>query len=111
MMRMNPDAGLITRRHFLHYRTGDLGAPPPLHVQSPCSVWVPPPRPLPGGQGVQPGPALVYGGSGLPSLGIDPTDMSTWGSRGYRQSGGMIGWLGQPDDYRGLDELNPLEMQ
>lgn len=111
-MTWNPQ-GLITRRHFLSYDTGDLTAPPPLHIRSACpgGNHVPAPRPLPGCQGVQPGPALVSGGSGLPLIGIDPTDMTTWAGRGYRQSAGMIGWLGQPDDYRGLDELNPLGMQ
>jgi hypothetical protein len=35
----------------------------------------------------------------MPCLGIDPTDRTTWGTRGYRQSAGMIGRLNHPDDW------------
>ena len=110
----DPDPnGMITRPHFLHYKAGCENAPPPLHI---LSVWepgrhAPLPRPLPGSQGVIPGPALIYGGSGLPCLGVDPTDASTWGGRGYRQSRGMIGRFNSQDDWHGnVAELNPLGM-
>lgn len=89
---MKHDPGsVVTRRHFLGYKPGCEGAPPPLHVVSACSQanWFPVPRPLAGGQGVMPGPVLAGGGSiGVP-LGIDPTDPSTWGDRGYHHSAGM----------------------
>lgn len=71
------------------YKAGCAMAPPPLHVISchPEANHIPLPRPLEAGG--EPGPALVLGGSGLPSLGIDPTDPSTWGTRGYSPSPGM----------------------
>lgn len=85
---------MITRRNFgPTYKAGCQNAPPPLDVVDAHepSNWFPSPRPLGGGEGMRPGPALIYGGSGLPSLGIDPTDSSTWGTRGYSHSPGMIG--------------------
>ena len=84
---------MITRRHFLGYKAGCAGAPPPLHVLScnPYANHYPLPRPLQAGG--HPGPVLVLGGTGSVSLGIDPTDPSTWGDRGYNQSPGMIGYL------------------
>lgn len=91
----------VTRRHFRpHYKAGCQGAPPPLHVVSanPEANHYPWTRPLQAG--AEPGPSLIYGGSGLPSLGIDPTDPSTWEGRGYYHSPGMIGWLNiVPDSY------------
>ena len=82
---------MITRRHFMGYKAGCAGAPPPLHVVS-CQEhanWFPSPRPLGGATGVRPGPGLIIGGTGMPSLGIDPTDSSTWSKRGYSHSPGM----------------------
>lgn len=97
--------GVITRRHFLGYKAGCQGAPPPLHVESvhPDANHWPLPRPLEAGGHV--GPALVLGGTGSVSLGIDPTDPTTWGNRGYSQSPGMIGWLNFP--VRGLSRRDP----
>lgn len=91
--------GTITRRHFLGYKAGCANAPPPLHVISahPAANWHPIGRPLPGGQAALPGPGLVGGGSGMPCLGIDPTDPATWEGRGYRHSAGMISWLNHPE--------------
>jgi hypothetical protein len=96
----NDPKGLITRRHFLGYKPGHPRNPPPLHVTScnPEANHVPLPRPLQAGG--EPGPALVLGGPPYDSLGIDPTDPSTWGGRGYRQSAGMIGRFNSPDDWR-----------
>jgi hypothetical protein len=95
--------GMITRRHFHGYKPGCAGAPPPLHVISanPEANHVPLPRPLQAGG--QPGPALVLGGPAYDSLGIDPTDPSTWAGRGYRQSTGMIGRFNQPNDWLGIE--------
>jgi hypothetical protein len=92
--------GMMTRRHFLGYKPGCDGAPPPLHVVSsnPDANHYPLPRPIWAG-GAQPGPALVLGGAAEQSLGIDPTDPSTWGGRGYRQCAGMIGRFNMPDDW------------
>lgn len=90
-MRHDPGS-VVTRRHFLGYKPGCEGAPPPLHVISAHSPanWCPLPRPLEGGQGIVPGPVLAGGGSiGVP-LGIDPTDPATWQGRGYNQCHGMI---------------------
>jgi hypothetical protein len=94
--------GMITRRHFLGYKPGPPCNPPPLHVTSahPDANYWPLPRPLEGG--ATPGPQLVIGGTGLPSLGIDPTDPLTWEGRGYRQSAGMIGRFNSPDDWLGI---------
>jgi hypothetical protein len=94
--------GCITRRHFLAYKAGCGNAPPPLHVMSaaPDGNWYPAGRPLPGGMGAIPGPALNVGGTGMPCLGIDPTDPATWEGRGYRHSAGMIGYLNHPDAIR-----------
>jgi len=96
---MHDPKGMITRRHFLAYKPGCSGAPPPLHVRSanPDANHYPLPRPMEGG--ATPGPALIIGGTGLPSLGIDPTDAGTWGSRGYRQCAGMIGRFNMADDF------------
>lgn len=94
--------GMITRRHFLGYKAGCANAPPPLHVVSVhggANHW-PLPRPLEGGAG--PGPDLVLGGPPFDSLGIDPTDPSTWEGRGYRQSVGMIGRFNQQTDWLGI---------
>jgi hypothetical protein len=106
--------GLITRRHFLGYRMREDGIyPPPLHVESvhPGANHVPLARPLEAGGEPGPGPALVLGGTGSVSLGIDPTDPATWGGRGYRTCAGMIGRFNGPDDWRGNPEqLNPLGM-
>ena len=95
--------GTITRRHFLGYRPGNMSAPPPLHVEScnPEANHVPLPRPIQGGP-VTPGPRLVVGGPAYDSLGIDPTDPSTWAGRGYRQSTGMVGRLNGPNDWPGI---------
>jgi hypothetical protein len=92
--------GMITRRHFRGYKAGCQGAPPPLHVVSahPAANHYPLPRPLEAG--AQPGPARVLSGPAYDSLGIDPTDRSTWGGRGYRQSAGMIGRLNRQEGYR-----------
>lgn len=103
----------ITRKGFLGpWKPGCPDAPPPLHIDHMMRAgnWYPAPRPLPGSRGVQPGPALNYGGSGLLPLGIDPTDELTWGDRGYRQCAGMIGFLSGGDDWQGHGELNPLGM-
>ena len=98
--------GMITRRHFHAYKPGCAGAPPPLHVVSanPDANHYPLPRPLYAGGHI--GPTVVLGGPAYDSLGIDPTDPSTWDGRGYRQSVGMIGrfnvdtdWLGIPHPY------------
>jgi len=96
---------MITRRHFLAYKAACQGAPPPLHVVSanPDANHYPLPRPLEAGG--EPGPSLIIGGTGMPSLGIDPTDPTTWGNRGYNQSPGMIGWLNMP--VRELSRHNP----
>jgi hypothetical protein len=95
--------GMITRRHFLGYKAGCAGAPPPLHVVAvhPPANHYPLPRPVWAGR-AEPGPALVLGGAAEPSLGIDPTDPSTWGGRGYRQCTGMIGRFNQQDDWQGF---------
>lgn len=93
--------GMITRRHFHAYKAGPCNNPPPLHVVSahgPANHY-PLPRPLQAGG--QPGPEVVLGGPAYDSLGIDPTDPSTWAGRGYRQSAGMIGRFNLPDDWRG----------
>lgn len=85
---------MITRRHFRPlWKAGCAGAPPPLHVAHavPEANWCPLPRPLQAGGHV--GPTLVLGGAAEASLGIDPTDPSTWEGRGYSHSHGMIGWL------------------
>jgi|SRR5579871_4315057 len=91
---------MITRRHFWpHYKAACQGAPPPLHVVH-ClagSNWAPVPRALQAGG--QPGPSLILGGAAEPSLGIDPTDPSTWEGRGYSHSPGMIGWLNGPPSF------------
>jgi len=94
--------GMITRRHFLSYKAGCAGAPPPLHVVSahPGANHYPLPRPLEAGG--QPGPTLVAGGPAYQSLGIDPTDPATWEGRGYRQCAGMVGRLNDPSDWRGF---------
>jgi hypothetical protein len=104
----------ITRLGFLQpWKTGNPGAPFPLNIVHavPAGNHYPLRRPLPGARGAEPGPALNYGGSGLLPLGIDPTDELTWGSRGYRQCAGMIGFLNGPDDWQGQGEMNPLGMQ
>lgn len=95
--------GMMTRRHFLAYKPGCSGAPPPLHVRSanPDANHCPLPRPLEGG-GATPGPALIIGGTGMPSLGIDPTDSTSWEGRGYRQCAGMIGRFNLAEDWRGI---------
>lgn len=109
---MSDPQGMITRLHFYGYKPcDDPNQPPPMHVTSmnPAACHWPAPRPLEAGG--DPGPALVYGGSGLPSLGIDPTDPTTWGSRGYRQCSGMIGRFNVESDWRGNPyQLNPLGM-
>lgn len=94
---------MITRRHFYGYRPGHPVAPPPLHCLSanPAANWYPLPRPATG-QTAQPGPTLVVGGPAYDSLGIDPTDMTTWEGRGYRPCAGMVGRLNHPDDWRGF---------
>lgn len=109
---MDPAGGMITRHHFCGYMpSADPMLPPPMHVRSvnDDANWHPAGRPLEGGG--QPGPALVLAGDGMPSLGVDPTDPTTWGGRGYNQSAGMIGRLNLPADWRGNPEqLNPLGM-
>lgn len=109
---MSTDAGsVITRKGFLlPYRPAAGYQPPPLHVEHACPEGrhYPAPRPLQATG--QPGPPLNIGGTGMPSLGIDPTDETTWGSRGYRPCAGMIGWLNSPNAWQGND-LNPLGMQ
>jgi len=99
--------GTITRRHFLGYKAGDCGAPPPLHVTAahPDARHYPLPRPIGGGTDATPGPHLILGGAAEASLGIDPTDSTTWGGRGYRQSAGMIGRFNGPEDW--LDIQHP----
>lgn len=95
--------GMMTRRHFLGYKPGCSGAPPPLHVRSanPDANHYPLPRPIWAG-GPQPGPQLVLGGAAYDSLGIDPTDPSTHEGRGYRQCAGMIGRFNGPGDWLGI---------
>jgi hypothetical protein len=95
--------GMITRRHFLGYKPGCGGAPPPLHVVSANedANHVPLPRPLEGG-GASPGPHVILGGPAYDSLGIDPTDPATWEGRGYRQSVGMIRRFNGQDDWLGI---------
>ena len=104
--------GMMTREHFYGYRPhANPGMPPPLHVTSMCpqANWWPLPRPLP--TSGMPGPAVVYGGSGMPCLGVDPTEPLSWGGRGYRQSAGMIGRFNVEADWRGNpQQLNPLGM-
>lgn len=92
----------MTRRHFLGYKPGCRTAPPPLHVVSanPDANHHPLPRPMQAG--ATPGPALVIGGPAYDSLGIDPTDSTSWGARGYRQCAGMIGRFNLADDWRGI---------
>jgi hypothetical protein len=91
---------VITRRHFVTHRAGHPSAPPPLHVipLNPDAAWYPLPRPPI--RFAQPGPPLILGGPAYPSLGIDPTDRTTWGGRGYRQCAGMVGRFNDPDDWR-----------
>src|SRR5215469_1473958 len=105
---------MVTRDHFYGYKPDYLDpGTPPWHCQSlnAAANWYPLPRPLPGGRGALPGPALTGGDGGMPCLGIDPTDPSTWGNRGYRQSAGMIGRFNTELDWRGNPEqLNPLGM-
>lgn len=95
--------GMITRRHFLAYKPGCAGAPPPLHVVSahPAANHFPVPRPMPS-QDAQPGPEVIATATAYACLGIDPTDPSTWGGRGYRQSTGMIGRFNQQTDWEGI---------
>lgn len=97
----DPD-GTITRPHFLAYKPGCAGAPPPLHVMSPYPEgnWSPLPRPLEAGG--EPGPQVVLAGAGYDCLGIDPTDPNTWAGRGYRQCAGMIGRFNREDDWLGV---------
>jgi hypothetical protein len=94
--------GMITRRHFHGYKAGCAGAPPPLHVVSanPQANHYPLPRPLEAGGHV--GPVVVLGGPAYDSLGIDPTDPTTWEGRGYRQSAGMIGRFNLDTDWLGI---------
>jgi len=105
----------ITRTGFLlPWRYAANGMPSPLNCEHAerAGNWYKAPRPLPASRGVQPGPALNNGGgTGLPPLGIDPTDPLTWGDRGYRQCAGMIGFLNNADDWMGWGEMNPLGMQ
>jgi hypothetical protein len=93
---------MITRRHFEGYKAGCAGNPPPLHVMSvnPEARQFPLPRPLEAGGEI--GPAVVAGGPGYQSLGIDPTDPTTWEGRGYRQSAGMVGRFNLADDWLGI---------
>ena len=95
--------GMITRPHFLNWKPACQNAPPPLHVMSMYDEgnWYPLPRPLEAG-GVAPGPGLVCADPVGESLGIDPTDPSSWEGRGYRQCAGMIGRFNGPDDWLGL---------
>jgi hypothetical protein len=90
---------MITRKHFNGYRPVQ-GACPPMHVESANrdANWHPLGRPLQAGGTV--GPHLIIGGTGMPCLGIDPTDPTTWEGRGYHQSAGMIGRFNLPDDSR-----------
>lgn len=93
---------VITRNHFLlNYKAGCAGAPPPLHVVAfpPDANHYPAGRPLQASGHT--GPALVLGGAAEASLGIDPTDATTWGGRGYRQSAGMIGRFNCDTDWYG----------
>lgn len=94
--------GMITRPHFLGYKPGCAGAPPPLHVISANADanHYPLPRPLEAGGHV--GPTVVIGGPAYDSLGIDPTDPSTWGGRGYRQCAGMVGRFNAEGDWLGI---------
>lgn len=112
-MDMLEPRGLITRMHFYGYRPHpDPAMPPPHHVVSINSEsnWYPAPRPQTA-RFAQPGPALVYGGAGLPSLGVDPTDPATWAGRGYRECAGMVGRLNTVNAWQGNPEqLNPLGM-
>ena len=92
---------MITRKHFRpHYKAGCAGAPPPLHVISanPEANHYGPQERLACGPGATAGPALILGGTGMPCLGIDPTDESTWDGRGYYHSSGMIARLNFPPD-------------
>lgn len=102
-MGYNPN-GMITRRHFMGYKPGCGGAPPPLHVVSanPDANHYPLPRPM-GQSQATPGPQLVLGGAPEDNLGIDPTDPTTWGGRGYRQAAGMIGRFNCADDWLGIE--------
>lgn len=103
--------GMMTREHFYGYKPHPNPCmPPPLHVVSMGGTnWHPIARPLQAGG--QPGPAVILGGSGMPCLGIDPTDPTTWEGRGYRQSAGMVGRFNMPADWHGNPEqLNPLGM-
>jgi hypothetical protein len=95
-------AGMVTRNSWAGYKPGCSGAPPPLHVMSknPEADHVPVQRPLQASG--HPGPALVLGGQAYDSLGIDPTDPSTWEGRGYRQCAGMIGRFNLADDWLGI---------
>ena len=99
--------GVITRPHFVTHKPGCSGAPPPLHVVAlnPEAGHSPVAPALPGGSGAVPGPALVLGGTGSASYGIDPTDPSTWEGRGYRQCAGMIGRFNHPDDWLGFQPI------
>lgn len=99
---MHDPPGMITRPHFYAYKPACSAAPPPMHVMSanPDACHFPLPRPMEGG--AQPGPALIIGGTGLPSLGIDPTDPATHEGRGYRQCAGMIGRFNLRDDWLGI---------
>lgn len=91
---------MITRRHFVAYRPGDQNAPPPLHIEplNSASQWYPAPRPIQSSG--EPGPPTVGDAIAYPSLGIDPTDPTTWEGRGYRQAAGMVGRLNFDDDWR-----------
>lgn len=113
-MRDFDPQSMVTRHHFYGYQPHPHSmAPPPLHVFSmnPAANWAPVPRPLAGARGAQPGPARVLADYGMPSLGIDPTDPTTWGGRGYRQCNGMVGRLNHPGNWAGNPEqLNPLGM-
>jgi hypothetical protein len=94
--------GMMTRPHFMAYKPGCAGAPPPLHVVSANddANHYPLPRPLEAGGQV--GPRVVASGSPYDCLGIDPTDPATWDGRGYRQSAGMIGRFNTKDDWLGI---------
>jgi len=103
---------MITRHHFYGYKPDPSPETPPWHAESmnPAANWHPLPRPAPARVGC-PGPALILAGDGMPSLGIDPTDPASYGSRGYRQASGMIGRFNGEADWRGNPEqLNPLGM-
>lgn len=92
---------MITRSHFVGYRPGDCNAPPPLHVQplADAACWVPAPRPLQAY--ATPGPTVIDTAAAETTLGLDPTDPSTWGPRGYYPASGMISWLSDTGDMRG----------